>query len=360
MKRSKSQYAFQVFDIVFMVLIMATIIVPILNILSLSVSSADAIRSGSVTFYPKGFSLDAYKDIIGNRLFASSVYNTVFTTVVGTVLAVTVTLLVAYALTKDFVGKKFITYYFVLTMYFGGGLIPTYLVVSNLLHMRNTYSVLIFPSLVSMFYIIVMRSQIEAMPKTVFEAAHIDGANEFQTVFRVVLPMIMPTIAAISMFFALNFWNSWFNVMVYTNKDEYWTLQYFLRAVVLERMISQYSTKMMVGMREVEIPEENFRMAAIVLTAGPILATVAGGSIVNLTMSMVEDARTYSGTVSGVIRDQKGAAVAGCFVGLYQVTGTGAAAVERLVSVTKTNEEGKYLFGGVAGGQYLVKAKMSR
>lgn len=125
--------------------------------------------------------------------------------------------------------------------------------------------------LVSMFYIIVMRSQIEAMPKTVFEAAHIDGANEFQTVFRVVLPMIMPTIAAISMFFALNFWNSWFNVMVYTNKDEYWTLQYFLRAVVLERMISQYSTKMMVGMREVEIPEENFRMAAIVLTAGPIV-----------------------------------------------------------------------------------------
>ena len=73
------------------------------------------------------------------------------------------------------------------------------------------------------------------------------------------------------MFFALNFWNSWFNVMVYTNKDEYWTLQYFLRAVVLERMISQYSTKMMVGMREVEIPEENFRMAAIVLTAGPIV-----------------------------------------------------------------------------------------
>ena len=104
MKRSKSQYAFQVFDVVFMVLIMATIIVPILNILSLSVSSADAIRSGSVTFYPKGFSLDAYKDIIGNRLFASSVYNTVFTTVVGTILAVAVTLLVAYALTKDFVG----------------------------------------------------------------------------------------------------------------------------------------------------------------------------------------------------------------------------------------------------------------
>lgn len=92
----------------------------------------------------------------------------------------------------------------------------------------------------------------------------------------------------------------------------------------------------------------------------PMAVTIIGGSIANVTMSLVADARTYNGTVSGVIRDQKGAAVAGCFVGLYQVTGTGAAAVERLVSVTKTNEEGKYLFGGVAGGQYLVKAKMSR
>ena len=256
---------FDVFNYVFLGLIGVVMVFPIAFVVVGSFSATGMIGGFN------SFSLDAYKDIIGNRLFASSVYNTVFTTVVGTVLAVTVTLLVAYALTKDFVGKKFITYYFVLTMYFGGGLIPTYLVVSNLLHMRNTYSVLIFPSLVSMFYIIVMRSQIEAMPKTVFEAAHIDGANEFQTVFRVVLPMIMPTIAAISMFFALNFWNSWFNVMVYTNKDEYWTLQYFLRAVVLERMISQYSTKMMVGMREVEIPEENFRMAAIVLTAGPIV-----------------------------------------------------------------------------------------
>ncbi len=86
-------------------------------------------------------------------------------------------------------------------------------------------------------------------------------------------------------------------------------------------------------------------------------ATILGGSIVNLTMSMIVDTRTYNGTVSGIIRNQAGQVVAGCFVGLYQVTKEGA---EVLVSITKTNAEGKYLFGGVTGGQYLVKAKLNR
>lgn len=96
------------------------------------------------------------------------------------------------------------------------------------------------------------------------------------------------------------------------------------------------------------------------LTSAPMAVTITGGSIANVTMSMTVDARTYNGTVSGVIRDQNGTAVAGCFVGLYQITGTGAAAVERLIAVTKTNAEGKYLFGGVIGGQYLVKAKLEQ
>ena len=96
------------------------------------------------------------------------------------------------------------------------------------------------------------------------------------------------------------------------------------------------------------------------LTSAPMAVTITGGSIANVTMSLTVDARTYNGTVSGIIRDKKGTAVAGCFVGLYQVTGTGAAAVEGLVATTKTNTEGKYLFGGVVGGQYLVKAKMEQ
>lgn len=96
------------------------------------------------------------------------------------------------------------------------------------------------------------------------------------------------------------------------------------------------------------------------LTSAPMAVTITGGSIANVTMSLTVDARTYNGTVSGIIRDKNGTAVAGCFVGLYQVTGTGATATETLIATTKTNTEGKYLFGGVIGGQYLVKAKMEQ
>ena len=96
------------------------------------------------------------------------------------------------------------------------------------------------------------------------------------------------------------------------------------------------------------------------LTSAPMAVTITGGSIANVTMSLTVDTRTYNGTVSGVIRDQKGTAVAGCFVGLYQITGTGAGATETLIATTKTNAEGKYLFGGVVGGQYLVKAKLEQ
>ena len=96
------------------------------------------------------------------------------------------------------------------------------------------------------------------------------------------------------------------------------------------------------------------------LTSAPMAVTITGGSLANVTMSLVVDVRTYNGTVSGTIRDQSGTAVAGCFVGLYLVTGTGTTATETLIATTKTNTEGQYLFGGVTGGQYLVKAKLEQ
>lgn len=274
MKKTRAEQAFQIFNILFMVLVISTILFPVLNVLSLSVSDREYILQKSVSFYPKGFQVRAYWEVVKNQLFLRSLINNVGLTVVGTILAVIVTLMTSYSLTKDFVGKKFITYYFVLAMYFSGGLIPTYIIVSNYLHLRNTYWILILPGLVSVFYTIVMRSQIENMPSSVFEAAYIDGANEYQTVFLVVLPMISPTIAAISMFFALGFWNMWFNVMVYTDKQEFWSLQYFLRIVVFDKFLSNYNITSLTTMVEMEspIPEENFRMAAIVLVAAPIVA----------------------------------------------------------------------------------------
>jgi putative aldouronate transport system permease protein len=276
MKRSAPEKIFQFFNIVILTLILMTILFPVLHIAALSVSDRDAILSKTVTVYPVGFQADAYKEVMGNSLFVRSLVNTVGITAAGTTLAILVSVLTAYAMTRNFVGKRVITYLFVVSMYFSGGLIPTYIVYTGVFHLRNNYLVLILPGLVSMFYIIVVRSQIENMPSSVFEAAYLDGAREYQTVFYVVIPMIAPTIAAVSMFFALGFWNSWFNVMVYTDRNDMWTLQYFLRVVVFSKFISQYnnslSSALVAAADSISIPEENFRMAAIVLTAAPIVA----------------------------------------------------------------------------------------
>jgi putative aldouronate transport system permease protein len=272
MKRTAPEKIFQVFNIIILTLILMTILFPVLHIVALSVSDRDAILSKTVTVYPVGFQVEAYKDVMGNSLFVRSLFNTVAVTAAGTVLAILVSVLTAYAMTRDFVGKRVITYLFVVSMYFSGGLIPTYIVYTSVFHLRNNYLVLILPSLVSMFYIIVVRSQIENMPSSVFEAAYLDGAREYQTVFHVVIPMIAPTIAAVGMFFALGFWNSWFNVMVYTDKNNMWTLQYFLRVVVFSKFISQYNSSLAAAADRIVMPEENFRMAAIVLTAAPIVA----------------------------------------------------------------------------------------
>jgi len=269
MKKTTSQKGFQIIDILTMLMVVAAIILPLLNIIAISVSDEVAVSSGDVGLWPKGFNIAAYQKILESITFLRSLLNTIGITAVGTFIAVIITLMVSYALTKEFLGKKFVTYYFVLTMYFSGGLIPTYLVVAMFMHLRNTYSALVLPGLVSMFYIIVMRSQIDNIPRSIFESAHIDGAGEYRTVFQIVLPVITPTIAAISMFFALNKWNMWFPVMIYTDKKEYWTLQYFLRVIVFDKFITAANSG---GLEEEgSIPEATFRMAAIVLVAAPIV-----------------------------------------------------------------------------------------
>lgn len=250
--------------------IAAMIILPFMNIISLSLSDRDAILSREVFLFPKGINFGAYKIIIKNPLFLRSLANTVGLTIIGTFLAILMTLMVAYSLTKDFLGKKFVTYFFVITMYFSGGLIPTYLVVTKYLNLRNSYLALILPALINVFYIIVMRSQIENIPSSIVDAAYIDGAGEFRSLFAIVIPLITPTIAAISMFFALAKWNSWFPVMVYTDTKDKWTLQYYLRIVVFSNLLKVEDVTFVPEERQ--IPEENFRMAAIILVALPIVS----------------------------------------------------------------------------------------
>lgn len=273
MKCSKGEKVFQYMNIFIMLLIMACIILPLMNIFSLSVSDRIAVAQGQIGIFPVGFNLDAYLKILQNATFIRSLVNTVGITVVGTALSVIIITMMAYAMSKKyFFGKKLVTYYMVITMYFSGGLIPLYILITNYLKLGNTYSAYILPALVNVFYVIIIRSQIEAVPSELFDSASIDGATEMKILFNIVLPVIAPTIAAISMFLALGKWNMWYSVLLYATDKKMWTLQFYLRSIVFESLL-EFSTQTTGDAIDAKvIPAENLRMASIILVALPIVA----------------------------------------------------------------------------------------
>jgi len=265
-----AEKVFQVFAWLFILFILATIIFPVLNVISVSLSDRNAVMRNEVTFYPKGFQLESYRQIVISKVFRTALVNTIFYTVTSTILAVFVTTCLAYGMTGEFVGKKFFTYFIILTMYFSGGLIATYFIYSQMYGLRNTYTVFIITGIVSAFYMIVIRSQIQTIPHEILEAADIDGASEFNKLFRIIIPAIVPTIAAISMFWALGNWNQWTINLIYSPRRDLWALQYFLRAVVIESAITAQEAE--AGIIDTRPPPETFQMAAIVMVAAPIVA----------------------------------------------------------------------------------------
>ncbi|MDR1531064.1 MAG: carbohydrate ABC transporter permease [Clostridiales bacterium] len=269
MKLTRGEKVFQVAAYVFLLCILATVVFPIMNILAISLSGPKAVQLKQVSIWPVDFTLGAYALILKSELFLHSLFNTIGITIINTILAVFITVCVAYVFSTDFIGKTFVTYFFVITMYFGGGLIPSYIVNTNYLHMRDNFLILILPGLVSMYYIIVVRSQISNIPPSLFEAAEMDGASEAQKLFSITIPSITPTLAAVAMFFALSNWNTWFPVMLYDTKRNLWTLQYFLRAVVFEHIYTPASIPTTAS--SINIPPENFQNAVIVMVALPIV-----------------------------------------------------------------------------------------
>lgn len=271
-KKTRGEQIFRVFNVLFMLLVAAVIILPFMHVFALSVSSKSAINSMKVTLLPVGFHFGAYVDFIGRSLFLTSFTNSVWLTVVYAVLGLLVNTMAAYGFSKYFFGKKLVMYLFVITMYFSGGMIPSYLLISNTLKLYNSYLAFFLPWLVNVFYMIVLRSQIEALPQSLTEAAQIDGANEWQTLQKIVIPSIKPTLAAITMFLALDMWNMWYNVMVYTNKQSMWNLQYLLRSVVFEKLLeSQFGADALSATDAADLSPLNYQMAAIITIALPII-----------------------------------------------------------------------------------------
>ncbi|KQX68303.1 carbohydrate ABC transporter permease [Paenibacillus sp. Root444D2] len=208
-------------------------LLPLANIFSKAISDESAVVSGKVGIFPVGFQLDTMKYVVSSSQFLHSIGISLLITVVGTVLAILVTAITAYPLSKRHLpGISMIMLLFIFTMMFNGGIIPNYLLMKQL-HLINSLWSLMLPALISVFNMLVIKSYYESLPEALEESAKMDGARNFTILFRIILPLSIPVIATIALFYAVYFWNDYFHPMLYINDAGLKPLQLYLRDIVL-------------------------------------------------------------------------------------------------------------------------------
>ncbi|MCS7463002.1 carbohydrate ABC transporter permease [Paenibacillus doosanensis] len=209
-------------------------LLPLVNVLSKALSEESAVISGQVGLIPVGFQLETMKYVVSSAQFLHSISVSLFVTIVGTLLSILLTAITAYPLSKRHLpGISLILILFIFTMMFNGGIIPNYLLIKQL-HLLNSLWSIILPSLISVFNMLVIKSYYESLPEALEESAKMDGARNLTILFRIVLPLSGPVLATIALFYAVYFWNDYFNPMLYITSPSLKPLQLYLRDIVLD------------------------------------------------------------------------------------------------------------------------------
>lgn len=269
-KQSMGDSIFTILIYVILIIIGLITLFPFLDVVfnSLTTSKELVENAKSVIAIPKNPTLENYKYVLsGNSIFRA--YGvTIFRTVVGTILNMTITVMTAYPLSKKFLpGRGVLMQVFFFTMIFSGGMIPTYLVVKTF-KLTNTIWALIVPSLLNVYNMIIMRTSFEGIPEELEDAAKIDGCSEWTTLIRIVLPVSKPTLASISLFYAVWHWNAFFDVVLYITDRKLWPLQTLLREVVLTMSMAELNAQL----ADVATPPSSSVIAATVMVSTlPIL-----------------------------------------------------------------------------------------
>ncbi|MCM1936698.1 carbohydrate ABC transporter permease [Streptomyces sp. G3] len=241
---------------------------PFLNIVARSFSGERQIRAGEVTLWPKGFNLTTYKIVFQDGTFWRNYGNTVFYTVVSTAVAMVLTTCYAYVLSKkNLKGRGVLVGIAVFTMFFSGGLIPTYVLVTSL-DLKNTVWALALPNAISVFNLLVMKAFFESLPDELEEAAQIDGLNTYGILFRIVLPLSKAVVATMVLFYSVSFWNSWFGAFLYMDRIELMPVTVYLRNLIAG---ATGGTGAGAGTEQLTQVAANIQAVTIVLTALPIL-----------------------------------------------------------------------------------------
>jgi putative aldouronate transport system permease protein len=269
--RTKRRAPFSVAEVVlyaFAVLFLIAIIYPIYFIVIASFSDPSSVANGQVWLFPKGFTLEGYKELLRHENIWIGYRNTILYTVVGTLFGLVVNISAAYALSrKDLVGRKFFSLFFIFTMFFSGGLIPTFLTIRDF-HLYNTFLVMVLPFSVVVFDMIVARTFFQtSIPGDLWEAAQIDGCGNLRYFVLIVLPLSKAIIAVLGLWIAVGYWNSYFNALIYLKDPNLYPLQLILRNILI-------TNQMQSGMGTGEAAQVALRLANLMRYSVIIIATI--------------------------------------------------------------------------------------
>jgi putative aldouronate transport system permease protein len=267
---SIEQKIFNVINIILLLFLVMVTLYPMLHIVFASFSSPnDLMAHQGLLFGPQGFSLAAYEAVFNNPMILSGYANTLFVVVVGVTLNLLMTALGAYFLSrKDAMLKKAVMFLVVFTMFFNGGLIPFYFAVRDL-HIDNTLWALILPVAINTFNLIIMRTSFMSIPESLEESAKLDGAGHVTVLFKIILPLSLPTVAVMILYYGAAHWNAWFNAMIFLRKRELFPLQLVLREILIANNTDSMSLGIAAGDRA--IISETIKYAVIVVATVPIL-----------------------------------------------------------------------------------------
>lgn len=269
-KRTPLQRTFSAVNTVVLVLLALVTLYPMLYVVFASFSNPTLFaKHNGVLLWPQGFSLAAYKAVLEKPEILTGYGNTIFYVVVGTAVNMAFTVSLAYVTSRrGLYWNKLIMLLIIFTMYFNGGLIPTYLLVQNL-GLVDTRWAPILPTAISTFNLIILRTGFAGVPVSLEEAAKIDGANPFRIMIKIVFPLAMPTIAVIILYYAVQHWNSWFQEMIYLRDDDLYPLQLFLRQILIENQ--QDDMVMATKTADQQALGEIIKYATIIVSTVPIL-----------------------------------------------------------------------------------------
>lgn len=249
-------------------------VVPIVTVISISLSSDMEIMKNGYGILPKGFTLEAYKYVFKDSQAIFRSYGvTIVVTGLGLLLGLSLNSLLAYVLSRrDYKLHKPLTVFLIIPMVLSGGMVPTYIWMTRYLHLKNTIWAMLLPLLIVPWFIILLRTFFTQIPTSLIEAATVDGAGELKIFVQIILPLAKPVLATVGMFIVLNYWNDWFQPLMYIDKRELYNLQYRLYVMMrdVQEMIKNSAISGM-GMSLADLPTESMRMAMCVVAAGPML-----------------------------------------------------------------------------------------